>query len=576
MSTTTPPQRTRAPLLGVSSMLLALFAVGAVVLASTVPALWVVSQRSEREREAAISDACAAMITTGAAAGRGMDLGTLDVFRQRYRVEAIEVHREGVIVRSGTIPLPGVQSHTETRTEGGVLVILHFEEGALQHISRTVRLAMIAGIVAGIAAILLLPIYVKDAIRGRAPAEGGGSGGNEGGTSYLLHTFGSSLETLKQRENELKRLHLQEKERADELARLTGTLVRSLTSGFIALDEAGRIIDLNQVACDLLELPAGAPVTGRTVEEALGTSSFARTLALAHERRIAVQRREVTSGGTDPTHIGVSTVPLLDQEGRYLGMLALFADLTDVRKLEQRVRDMQALADLGEMSGGIAHEFRNSLAAILGYLRLARRGVTDESSSERLRKAEQEALALSDAVERLLVLGRPLTARKEPVELSALARDIVARIAPLSPSIAFDITGGEVSIAGDAALLSRALDNIVRNAVESIQARGGTGRIVIATTVHPRRRITIQDDGAGLDPAVRLFVPFQSGKSSGFGLGLTLTKKIILLHHGTIQLLARDEGGVVAEIEFDDEKVSDAGLPPDEIVPEQLPGRYIL
>jgi signal transduction histidine kinase len=572
MSNTSASRRTS--LLGVSSMLLALFAAGAVVLSSTVPALWVVSQRSERERETAISDACAVTIATEAASGRGVELGTLDVLRQRYRLEAIEVQRDGSVVHSGNLPLAGEPSHMETRIAGGEVVRIHFAEGALQHIARTVRLAMIAGVIAGVAAILLLPIYVKDAIRGRAPVEAG-TEGDEGRTSYLLHTFGSSLETLKQRENELKRLHLQEKERADELARLTGTLVRSLTSGFIALDEAGRIVDLNQVACDVLQLPDTAAVTGQSVNAALGASSFARTLAFAHERRIAVQRREVTSGGEEPTHIGVSTVPLLDQQGRYLGMLALFADLTDVRKLEQRVRDMQALADLGEMSGGIAHEFRNSLAAILGYLRLARRGLTDESSSERMRKAEQEALALSDAVERLLALGRPLTARHEPVELSALARDVVARVAPLAPSVSFDFTGEPVSIRGDSALLARALDNIVRNAIESIQARGGDGRITIATSAHPRSRITIEDDGAGIDPAIRLFVPFQSGKPAGFGLGLTLTKKIILLHHGMIQLLPGAGGGAVAEIEFD-EKPPDLDLVPDDLVPEQLPGRYIL
>jgi PAS domain S-box-containing protein len=558
----------RRSLLGVSSMLLALFAAGAVVLSSTVPALWIVAQRSEREREAAISDACVAML-----ASQPADLAALDVLRQRYRLEAIEVESSSGVMRSGIVPATGTPSHIETRSAGPVIVRIYFAEEALRHIARTVRLALVAGVIAGLAAILLLPVYVNDAIRGRAPAERG-TAGDEGGTAYLLHTFGSSLETLKQRENELKRMHLQEKERADELARLTGTLVRSLTSGFIALDEAGLIVDLNQFACDILGLPGSAAVIGRTVEQALGTSTFAQTLAMAHERRIAVQRREVTSGGTDPVHIGVSTVPLMDQEGRYLGMLALFADLTEVRKLEQRVRDMQALADLGEMSGGIAHEFRNSLAAILGYLRLARLGAADEASNERLRKAEQEALALSDAVERLLALGRPLTARHDDVALDALVRDVVERLAPLAPQVAFDVSGDEISVRGDAALLARALDNIIRNAVESIQSRGGEGRIVIRTSAHPRSRITVEDDGAGLDPAVRLFVPFQSGKPAGFGLGLTLTKKIILLHHGTIQLLPRSEGGAVAEIEFDEPPGT--GTSPAEVLSEQLRSRYIL
>ncbi len=555
-------------MLGVSSILLALFATGVVVLSSTVPALWVVSQHAEREREAAVSDACATTIAASTA-GPGAVISTLDALRRKYRLEAIEVRTGGVTLRSGSSETPGTPLHTEVRKISTGVVQIRFGERALQHISQTVRLAMTAGIVAGIAAVLLLPIYVNDAIRGREPAEMGGARESEGRTSYLLRAFGSSLETLKQRETELKRLHLQEKARADELARLTGTLVRSLTSGFIALDETGRIVDLNQVACELLHLPVGAVLTGRSVTEALGTSSFARTLAFAHEHRIAMQRREVTSGGVEPTHIGVSTVPLLDQQGRYLGMLALFADLTDVHKLEQRVRDMQALADLGAMSGGIAHEFRNSLAVILGYLRLARRGSSDDPASERLRKAEQEALALSDAVERLLALGRPLTARYEPVELSALAHYVVDRVAQLAPTISFNFIGEPVSIRGDTSLLSRALDNIVRNAVESIQARGGEGRITITTTAHPRSRITIEDDGAGIDPSVRLFVPFQSGKPAGFGLGLTLTKRIILMHHGTIQLVPSVGGGAVAEIEFYEKPLD---LVPDDLVTEQLPG----
>jgi signal transduction histidine kinase len=571
------PRRRRGPLLGLSSVLLAILAAGVVVLSSTVPALWVVSQRAERERETAISDACAAALGPAVSAGHGAEMATLDALRQRYRIAAIVVKTGGVLVRSGPAASPDTPLHTETRVIGGQSVQFQFAEGALRHISRTVRLAMTAGIVAGIAAVLLLPIYVNDAIRGRASAATGINEETEGRTSYLLHTFGSSLETLKQRETELKRLHLQEKERADELARLTGTLVRSLTTGFIALDETGRIVDLNQAAYDVLQLPTAAVITGQPVAAALGTSSFARTLAFAHERRAALQRREVTSGGVEPTHIGVSTVPLLDHQGRYLGMLALFADLTDVRRLEQRVRDMQALADLGEMSGGIAHEFRNSLAAILGYLRLARRSVTDDSGSERLRKAEQEALALSAAVERLLSLGGTLPARHDAVELSALVREAVSRLEPFAPTVTFALRDETASILGDAALLSRALDNLVRNAVESIQARGGPGQITISTIAQPRKRIIIEDDGAGIDPAVRLFVPFQSGKPSGFGLGLTLTKKIILMHHGTIRLLPRAGGGAVAEIEFDDRPIGlDLEFSDDPLAQEQVSSRYIL
>jgi signal transduction histidine kinase len=159
-------------------------------------------------------------------------------------------------------------------------------------------------------------------------------------------------------------------------------------------------------------------------------------------------------------------------------------------------------------------------------------------------------------VERLLALGRPLQPHFEPVELTELARDVVRRLAPLTGEVEFRFAGEAVHLEGDSALLSRAIENIVRNAVESIQARGGRGHVTIITTATPTRGMRVEDDGAGLDANVRLFVPFQSGKPSGFGLGLTLAKKIILLHQGTIRLVPRPEGGAVAEIELHEQRVT--------------------
>jgi signal transduction histidine kinase len=529
----------------VATALLAIFGIAALLLTSVVPAVWALSRHASRARRTAIADACAALISTTAGSDRAIAMQTLEDLRRKYELQAIEVRNPNDDpLRSGDTGGGHDPANVEVRAIGRTLVRITFSEGILGDVSRLVRLGMFAGAAAAILGLLLLPAYVVEAFR--RPAEEA----TQDGTASLLQTVGSSLETMR-------RLHLQEKGRADELARLTGTLVRSLTSGFIALDEHGRVADLNQAARDLLRLEAADAVLGRGVIETLGTSSFARTLALAHERRAAVQRREVTAGGDDSTVIGVSTVPLHDEHGRYIGMLALFADLTDVRKLEHRVRDMQALADVGEMSAGIAHEFRNSLATILGYLRLASRGAGDSGNEERLRKAEQEALGLSAAVERLLALGRPLTLKREPLQLRALAEEIVTRLAPLSDAVEFRVEGDELTIDGDGALLARAFENVIRNAMESIESRGGTGRVTITTTNGASRLITIEDDGAGLDPAVRLFVPFQSGKPSGFGLGLTLAKRIILLHDGTIRLAPRPSGGAVAEIEFHHQAAGD-------------------
>src|SRR6202008_2457774 len=95
------------------------------------------------------------------------------------------------------------------------------------------------------------------------------------------------------------------------------------------------------------------------------------------------------------------------ESGAFLGFLALFTDLTPIRSLEARVQDMATLAQLGEISAGIAHEFRNSLHTILGYMKLARKGGIDSTAETRLQSAEREAALLLQAIERLLAFSRP-------------------------------------------------------------------------------------------------------------------------------------------------------------------------
>jgi signal transduction histidine kinase len=325
--------------------------------------------------------------------------------------------------------------------------------------------------------------------------------------------------------------------------------VRSLSSGFIAFDTDGRIVDLNQAARSIVETEVD--VAGRSVGDALRPGVFARTLAEALAQRDALQRVEITED--DGRVIGLTSVPLLDERGRYFGMLALFADLTPVRKLETRLRETQSLADLGEMSAGIAHEFRNSLSTILGYLALARKSGDPPRMAHGIGRAEAEARELAVAVESLLVFARPMALQRQPVDLSDLVTNVAERLRDLNEAVRVVIEAERVVVPADAALLSRAVENLLRNAYDAIAEKGESGgTIEIGVEAAPSPRITITDDGAGFDSAMaaRMFVPFQSGKSNGFGVGLSLTRKIVLLHGGSVEVVSRERGGAVASIEL--------------------------
>ncbi|HXG57550.1 MAG TPA: ATP-binding protein [Thermoanaerobaculia bacterium] len=469
----------------------------------------------------------------------------------RHGLTGIELAgRGGATLRSGS---PSPDSLTRTTAAGEVR--LFFDAGALRALETTFRRTAIIALAGTVGGIVLLFLYLP---RITAPVEEMLEHARELGERaddldedrYLIETFKSSIATLKAQEAELKRLHDMQKSRADDLERVTETLTRSLTSGFIAIDARGALVDVNAAAKEILDLPAAENYGGKTPREALGDRPFTRRLEEALEHHSALNRVELAE--PDGRVIGLSTVPLVRESGDFLGLLAIFTDLTPIRALEERVRQLQTLADLGEMSAGIAHEFRNSLSTIVGYLRLAERQKEPEEMAGRIRKAEAEANALAAAVDRLLHFARPIAVERQLVNLTGLARDAASAVATGSDGIEITTTGEEVEIEGDPALLHRAIENIVRNAADAVRDAQRPGRITISVERAPVPRLTVTDDGIGMsaDDIARAFVPFHSTKPSGFGLGLPLARKIILLHGGDITIRSRRGEGTAVTIEL--------------------------
>jgi|GEM_PF-316136 len=475
----------------------------------------------------------------------------LSLLRARHGVAAIVLRtRDGNTLTSGLVLPPPVEVLRRNTRAGEAL--LYFDDSELRSMRRTFLVSAAICIVSSIAATGLLLVYLSritrpiDAMLDHARELG--ERGDVEESQYLVDTFRSSIDTLKAQEAELRRLHEAEKTRADDLARVTATLTRSLTAGFLALDANGLVADANRAAQEILGVTSDA-LNRKPLREAIGASAFTGVVENAFAERSVVARRQIEHRDAI---IGLTAVPLRNEEDRFLGMLVLFTDLTPTHALEQRVRDLQNLADLGEISAGIAHEFRNSLSTILGYLKLARRQQPPPEVEGRLRAAEEEALQLADAVGALLQFAKPVKLERQRADLLQLVRDVVGRAEALAPDVSFTVTGDRVEIPADPPLLSRAIENLVRNAVEAVRESGAHGTITATVGAEPVPSITIADNGKGFDEseAARLFLPFQSGKPTGFGLGLPIAKKIVLLHDGTIALRKNEVGGVTARLEF--------------------------
>ncbi len=348
----------------------------------------------------------------------------------------------------------------------------------------------------------------------------------------------------------------------DELKALENTLARSLESGVLLLDAGGIVLALNEIGASLLQVEAAR--TGEPVAVHLARHpKLVALLESAIRRGQPVQREEcaVESSG-DQRILGVTAHPLRRDDAALRGFLVIFADLTEVQKEIQERQLVDSLSQLGELTAGVAHELRNSLATLRGYLTLVERGRGTESIGDYLEEIRRESDHLQRVLEDFLMFARPGSTRPQEVDLLSLAYRAAADPALGQAAVAVEAEPVEADaveegveppflVRGDPQLLERALRNVLSNAVEAQRDAGRTEPVKARLLSRDSGvEIRIEDRGGGVSPEARdkLFDPFFSQRAGGVGMGLALTRRIVLLHAGRVALESRAGGGTRATI----------------------------
>jgi signal transduction histidine kinase len=216
------------------------------------------------------------------------------------------------------------------------------------------------------------------------------------------------------------------------------------------------------------------------------------------------------------------------------------------RRMEDAMREREALVRAGELTAGIAHEVRNGLGTILGYARLLERAGLPEDHQAAARSIREECETLETVVRRFTDFVRLDALQLGETDLSALLSRVVAREVRGRDGVRASIVGldAPLVVRADEGLLERALENVVRNAVEAAAAGGGHVVVSACRDAGGRVEVRIEDDGPGLAPdhpgEIRAFYTTRPG---GLGLGLPLARKILLLHEGSLQLGNGPSGG---------------------------------
>ena len=363
-------------------------------------------------------------------------------------------------------------------------------------------------------------------------------------TAFMAAAMEQAMARLREQERAMK-------ERAEASERLSQEIIASITSGLLVVGGDRAVRTLNPAGRRILglsEFTVGASI--HDVLETGGPLAAVIEECLVNGQPVLRRAVQASSPSGMPLHLGVTVSPIQDSAGKANGAICLFTDLSKVVELEEQLRLKDSLARLGELTAGIAHEFRNGLATIHGYGRLLDLERLPEDFRPYVQGIRAETEALGQVVVNFLNFARPAELTLAPVSLRTIAERAAEEIRG-------DVTarGGEVRVVGefgvvqgDDVLLRQAFSNLCRNALEACTASAVPPTVAIHGSIDRAQRVqlmTITDNGPGVTANVtaRMFRPFFTTKKTGTGLGLALVQKIIVTHNGRVTAGNTEHGG---------------------------------
>ncbi|MGE3842789.1 MAG: nitrogen regulation protein NR(II) [Vicinamibacterales bacterium] len=341
--------------------------------------------------------------------------------------------------------------------------------------------------------------------------------------------------------------------RAEASERLSDRIVASLPSGLLLVASDGRVVTINPAGCRLLGIADGAHGHIADVLSAWPGLQAVIEQALADARPVPRQTvRGMREGRT--VSLGSTVAPILRRDGALESIVCLFEDVTALLALEEQLRLKDSLARVGELTAGIAHEFRNGLATIHGYARLMDPTHLPSDYGPYLQAIRQETQALGEVVSNFLNFARPSRLTLTHVNLQSVIARVVddLRTDAAAEGGRIEMTGDFPGIEGDEVLLRQAFANLVRNAIEACTTSGRPPSITVDGRVDlaSHCRVSVSDNGPGIDATAldRIFQPFFTTRSNGTGLGLALVQKICVTHNGHVTANNGAAGGALFEV----------------------------
>lgn len=323
----------------------------------------------------------------------------------------------------------------------------------------------------------------------------------------------------------------------------------------IVLHSSGELLYANEAAMKLIGAASSKDFLGKSVYDYLVDDAACDSLK---------ERIERLAGGSMTTfsafrlrrpdgaqlEVELSSTPVADYFGKPL-IQTVLVDVTERRRMEEWLRKTEKLAVLGELAAGIAHEVRNPLTSLKGFIQLLRAKSPEYCRYYAVMLEEIERI--NQIAGEFMFLAKPHMTRFEPHDVTELL-EVIATLLQAEASLAgvgivLDLPGGLPKVRCDGIQMKQVFVNIIKNAIEAMKS-GGQLTVSAALSEEGRIAVTIADTGIGMteERLARIGEPFYTTKEKGTGLGMMICYRIIEAHQGSIRISSKPGQGTVVQI----------------------------
>jgi len=336
------------------------------------------------------------------------------------------------------------------------------------------------------------------------------------------------------------------------LQQFAGTFLKDVNLGVLLIDTEFKLMDISDMACRVLGLVKEDAVN-QSMEQIFAKLPAQHQLVQRNILDGMVVRNHALSwtNNKERYELLVDTNVLRDEDFQIVGAYIIFKDVTNLRSLEEQVQRSDRLAMIGQIAAGTAHEIRNPLTSIKGFLQVLRKTLQEQGMERECGYTDvmlTEMNRINELVNEFLLLGKPKNVSYDAVDITQVVREILPIInneailhgVIVQYEAAFELP----RVIADRELLKQVFLNICKNGIEAM-GDGGHLTLVERMDMDERRvNIEIHDTGPGIPTFVvdKIFDPFFTTKEEGTGLGLSVCQRIIHDIGGHIRVSSKGFG----------------------------------